>query len=34
MATLCNTQTDINNRLSKLEAQSNKKKIPEKKYSR
>lgn len=34
MATICNTQNDINNRLSKLEEQSNKKKLPEKKYSR
>lgn len=34
ITTLCNTQTDINNRLSKLEEQSNKKKLPEKKYSR
>lgn len=34
MTALCNTQTDINNRLSKLEEQSSKKKLPEKKYSR
>lgn len=34
IATICNTQNDINNRLSKLEEQSNKKKLPEKKYSR
>lgn len=34
MATICNTQSDINNRFSKLEEQSNKKKLPEKKYSR
>lgn len=34
ITTLCNTQTDINNRLSKLEEQSTKKKLPEKKYSR
>ena len=34
MTALCNTRTDINNRLSKLEEQSNKKKLPEKKYSR
>lgn len=34
MVTICNTQNDINNRLSKLEEQSNNKKLPEKKYSR
>lgn len=34
MAAICNSQNDINNRLSKLEEQSNKKKLPEKKYSR
>ena len=34
MTTICNSQNDINNRLSRLEEQSNKKKLPEKKYSR
>lgn len=34
MATIYNTRNDINSRLSKLEEQSNKKKLPEKKYSR
>lgn len=34
MTAICNSQNDINNRLSKLEEQSNKKKLPEKKYSR
>lgn len=34
IATICNTQNDINSRLSKLEDQSYKKKLPEKKYSR
>lgn len=34
MVTISNNQNDINNRLSRLEEQSNKKKLPEKKYSR
>lgn len=34
MAAISNSQNDINIRLSKLEEQSNKKKLPEKKYSR
>lgn len=34
MTSISNSQNDINNRLSKLEEQANKKKIPEKKYSR
>lgn len=34
MTAICNSQNDINNRLSKLEEQPNKKKLPEKKYSR
>lgn len=34
MTAICNSQNNINNRLSKLEEQSNKKKLPEKKYSR
>lgn len=34
MTAICNIQTDIDNRLSKLEEQSAKKKLPEKKYSR
>lgn len=34
MAAISNSQNDINNRLSKLEELSNKKKLPEKKYSR
>lgn len=34
MTSISNSQNDINNRLSKLEEQSAKKKIPEKKYSR
>lgn len=34
MENVCNTQINIDNRLSKLEEQSNKKNLPEKKYSR
>lgn len=34
MTAISYSQNDINNRLSKLEEQSNKKKLPEKKYSR
>ncbi len=34
MAAISNSQNNINNRLFKLEEQSNKKKLPEKKYSR
>lgn len=34
MENVCNTQINIDNRLSKLDEQSNKKNLPEKKYSR